>query len=236
MDKVFCIPGLAYSHTERILDEKTGKWKDKRIYESFTSDDPSPRGKKEAEYAAADFQLNKKAATAKKQHANRNKKLTEAIDDYIESRVPLKRSPTTIQDYRCIQRNGFQDLMDTPLKDIDEDIMQEAINVEARRKSNKRSKTPQPISAKRLKNEWILISAVLHKYRKDFDFSEIELPQVTPRVVELPPGHAQDTVQSAGVYGGASGHHRRGDKEAGRAVFRHRNPEPHRDSGDVSAP
>ena len=178
---------LAYSHTERILDEKTGKWKDKRIYESFTSDDPSPRGKKEAEYAAAEFQLNKKAATAKKQHANRNKKLTEAIDEYIESRVPLKRSPTTIQDYRCIQRNGFQDLMDTPLKDIDEDIMQEAINVEARRKSNKRSKTPQPISAKRLKNEWILISAVLHKYCKDFDFSEIELPQVTPRVVELPP-------------------------------------------------
>ena len=56
---------LAYSHTERILDEKTGKWKDKRIYESFTSDDPSPRGKKEAEYAAADFQLNKKAAQRK---------------------------------------------------------------------------------------------------------------------------------------------------------------------------
>ncbi len=27
---------LAYSHTERIYDEKTQKWKNKRIYESFT--------------------------------------------------------------------------------------------------------------------------------------------------------------------------------------------------------
>lgn len=32
---------LAYSHTEKVIDPKTGKWKDKRIYESFTSDDPS---------------------------------------------------------------------------------------------------------------------------------------------------------------------------------------------------
>ena len=33
---------LAYSHTERIYDEKNQKWKNKRIYESFTDDDPSP--------------------------------------------------------------------------------------------------------------------------------------------------------------------------------------------------
>ncbi|WP_195522092.1 tyrosine-type recombinase/integrase [Hungatella hathewayi] len=178
---------LAYSHTERILDEKTGKWKDKRIYESFTSEDPSPRGKKEAEYAAAEFQLNKKKSTAKQKHINRNKKLTEAIDEYIKSRESLKRSPTTVQDYRCIQRNAFQDLMDMPLKDIDVHIMQEAINVEARRPSNKRSKDPKPISSKRVKNEWILISAVLHRYCDDFDFSKIELPQIEPRLVELPP-------------------------------------------------
>lgn len=178
---------LAFSHTEKVLDEKTGKWKDKRIYESFTSDDTSPRGKKEAEFAAAEFQLNKKNSSVKKQHEYRNMKLTKAIDAYIESRESIGRSPTTIQDYRCVQRNAFQDLMDTQLKDIDEIIMQEAINVESRRISNKRSKSPKPISAKRLKNEWTLISAVLHKYRKDFDFEEIELPKLTPRVVELPP-------------------------------------------------
>lgn len=188
---------LAYSHSEPVFDkdgkpvlDKNGKQKQKRIYESFTSDDPSPAGKREAEYAAAEFQLNKgkNAKTKKRRKEDFAKmKLTEAIDEYIKSREPLKRSPTTIQDYRCIQRNAFQDLMETPLEDIDEFIMQEAINVEARRPSNKSTKNPKPISAKRLKNEWGLVSAVLHKYCKDFDFDEIELPEVQPRVVELPP-------------------------------------------------
>lgn len=177
---------LAYSHTEKVLDEKTGKWKDKRVYESFTSDDPSLQGKREAEAAAALFQLNKSKDIKKKRPEYGSMTLTEAIDHYIETRVALNRSPTTIQDYRCIQQNGFQDLMDSKLKDLDENILQEAINVESRRVSRKRSKSPKPISAKRLKNEWGLISAVLHKYCKGIDFDEIELPQVLPRVVELP--------------------------------------------------
>ena len=33
---------LVYSHTEKVRDAKTGEWKNKRVYESFTSDDPSP--------------------------------------------------------------------------------------------------------------------------------------------------------------------------------------------------
>lgn len=178
---------LAYSHTEKVKDEKTGKWKNKRIYESFTSDDPSPRGRKEAEFEAAQFQLNKKSKKSKKSRNYKKLKLTEAIELYIESREALNRSPTTIQDYRCIQKNGFQDLMDAELGDLDEEIIQEAINVESKRPSNGRSKNPKQISAKRLRNEWGLISAVLHKYKKDFDFEEIELPQVIPRMVELPP-------------------------------------------------
>ena len=43
-------------------------------------------------------------------------KLTEAIDEYIESRIALNRSPTTIQEYRSTQKNGFQDLMTHLLK------------------------------------------------------------------------------------------------------------------------
>lgn len=176
----------AYSHTERVLDGKTGKWKDKRIYESFTSDTPTPAGKREAEAAAALFQLNKSKTLARKKPEYGNMTLTEAIDKYVESRIALDRSPTTIQDYRCIQKNGFQDLMDTKLKDLDEAILQEAINVEAHRTSNKRCKNPNPISAKRLKNEWGLINAVLSKYKRDLDYGEIELPQVHPRAIELP--------------------------------------------------
>lgn len=184
---------LAYSHTERILDEKTGKWKDKRIYESFTSDNPTLQGKREAEAAAAVFQVNKSKELKKKRPDYGNMTLTQAIDEYIESRVALKRSPTTIQDYRCIQKNGFQDLMDMKLKDIDEMILQEAINIEARRPSNVRTKNPKPLSAKRLRNEWGLISAVLHKYCKGIDYDEIELPQVLPRIVELP--SAKDVLE-----------------------------------------
>lgn len=181
---------LAYSHTEKVLDEKTGKLKDKRIYESFTSDNPSPQGKREAEAAAALFQLNKSSNVRKKKRTEYGKlTLTEAIDMYIETRVTLNRSPTTIQDYRCIQRNAFQDLMCTKLDDIDEDILQEAVNVECRRPSKRwpNAKKQKPISAKRVKNEWGLLSAVLRKYHKGIDYEEIELPQIVPRMVELPP-------------------------------------------------
>ncbi len=175
---------LAYSHTEKIFDNKTGKWKNKRIYESFTSDDPSPRGRKEAEAAAALFQVSKEKQSQPNEY--RNLTLSEAIDKYIESRELLKRSPTTIQDYRCIQKNGFQDLLSTRLKDIDIKILQEAVNVEGRRPSNGRKKEKKPISAKRLRNEWGLVSAVLRKYKPELNYSAIELPSASLRIVELP--------------------------------------------------
>lgn len=179
---------LAYSHTEKVYDAKTGKIKDKRIYESFTSDIPGPKGKREAEAAAAMFQLNKgkNPPPTKKRTDYGDMTLAEAIDAYIENRIALQRSPTTIQDYRCIKKNAFQDLMDTKLKDLDEDILQEAINVESRRPSGRNPKNPTPLSAKRLQNEWGLISAVLHKYRKGINFDELELPKIPPRIVELP--------------------------------------------------
>lgn len=178
---------LAYSHTEKVMDKKTGELKNKRIYESFTSDDTSPRGRKEAEAAAALFQLNKSKTLLKKTPEYRNMTLTEAIDRYIESRIDLQRSPTTIQDYRCVQKNSFQDLMQTKLKDIDEEILRGAIGSESRRPSNGRAKIKKPISAKRLKNEWGLIRAVLRKYSRGLELDEIELPQVLPRIIELPP-------------------------------------------------
>ena len=168
----------AFSHTEKVIDEKTGKTKSKRVYESFTSDDPSLRGKKEAEAAAALFQLNKEKRP--KSHEYRNMTLSEAIDAYIESREAINRSPTTIQDYRCIQKNAFQDIMDSKLKDLDEEILQEAINVEARRPSRKRARNPKPISPKRLKNEWGLVTAVLNKYQKAVSYTHLTLPTTYP--------------------------------------------------------
>jgi integrase len=183
----------AYSHTEpqfdkdgkSIIDPKTNKPKMKRIYESFTSNDPSMRGKREAELMAAEFQATKDTHSNKKRINHGNMTLTEGIDKYIESRIILNRSPATIQEYRCTQKYGFQDMMDMQLKDFDEDILQEAINMEAQRQSQGRNKK-KVISAKRLKNEWGLISAVLKKYCPGLEYS-VELPPVKERVPELLP-------------------------------------------------
>ncbi len=176
---------LAYSHTEKVLDSKTGQMKDKRVYISFTSDDPSPRGRKEAELKAAQFQIEKAETSKSKCPKYDNMTLTEAIDKYIESRESLNRSPTTIQEYRCTQKYGFQDIMDIKLKDLNEDILQEAINQEAKRPARGRN-AKKPISAKRLRNEWGLIASVLQKYRKNFNYN-IELPQAVERVPKLIP-------------------------------------------------
>lgn len=179
---------LAFSHVEKVLDPKTGKTKDKRVYVSFTREK-----RKEAELAAAQFQAERSPSMIKKRQEYGEMTLTEAIDQYIGSREMLGRSPTTIQDYRCIQRNGFQDLMQTKLKDMDEVILQEAIQVEARRPVSRRSKHPRPISAKRLRNEWGLVASVLHKYTNRLNFDAIELPRPAIRSVELPP--ARDVLR-----------------------------------------
>lgn len=182
----------AYSHSipvfdksgNPVIDEKTGKQKIRRIYESFTAE-----SRKEAELLAARFQVEKSQHPTKKQQETANMTLTEAIDAYITSREVLDRSPTTIQEYRCTQKYGFQDIMGMKLSELDETILQEAINVEARRAPSSRSKS-KTISAKRLRNEWGLISSVLKKYRKDLIFS-VELPTAAERIPELLPA---DTV------------------------------------------
>lgn len=61
---------LVYSHSESVLDDKgntvydkDGKPKKKRIYESFTSDDPSPQGKKKPSSLPHSLRLKKKKFT-----------------------------------------------------------------------------------------------------------------------------------------------------------------------------
>lgn len=172
-----------FSHFEDTVG-RDGKVKKKRKYKSFTCDDPSRAGKTKAEKAALDFLATRDKPGAKKRMDACNMTLSQAIDKYIENRKTLNRSITTIEEYECTRKTGFQDLMTLPLKDIDEVILQEAINMESRRPNLKSPKTT--ISAKRLKNEWGLVRAAISKYRKDLPFEDIELPKVIPRVVELP--------------------------------------------------
>ncbi len=179
----------AYSHSEPLynLDGSPAMLPDgtqdtHRIYESFTA--PT---RKEAEFLAAEFQLNKKKIL-KKKVSNLNLSLTESIDKYVERCIRLNRSPATIKDYRCIQQNGFQDLMQIPLKDMDKDLLQEAIDMEAQRPCKRKKNVT--LSTKRLHNEWGLITAVLNKYGNDdlqHILKELELPNVQNRVPELIP-------------------------------------------------
>lgn len=175
---------LVYSHSENVTDkdgnivyDANGKPKKKRIYESFTSDDPSPNGRKEAEYAAAEFALNKK-----KKCKPRNMTLSEAIDEYINNSDAVL-SPTTIQGYKKIKRNSFQDIMNLPLKSLSQELIQAAVNKESKRISKRDGKT---ISPKTVINSYGLIASVLNRYYPDLEYT-IKLPSQMERIKELPP-------------------------------------------------
>ena len=104
---------LAFSHYETVLDsagkpvmdKKTGKPKQKRVYESFTSDDPSPRGRKAAELAATQFQASRSNTTLSSQ--NLSLTLGEAMDHYIQMRSAIL-SPSTIREYKRSRNKDLQ--------------------------------------------------------------------------------------------------------------------------------
>lgn len=168
-----------------VIYDKDGKPQKKRIYESFTSTDKTRRGKVEAEALANDFILNRKNKT-KAVAQKTEMTLLEAIEQYVEQKKD-SLSVTTIKDYNSMKKHAFQDIMQIKLKDFNTDMLQDAVNRESKRFSNKRTRNPKPISEKRLKNEYGLIRPVLKKYRKDIDFDEISLPKVPPRIPELLP-------------------------------------------------
>lgn len=166
---------LAYSHTD-----ENGK----RVYKSFTSDDPSPRGRKEAEAAAAQFQL-QTSQEKKKSHSAGGRTVRDAVNEYIGGREKAGRSPTTIQGYRSMAKEMFPDLMDTKLRELSEDFLQGAVREEAKRTVS-RSGGRKTISAKCLKNEWGLISSALHRSWPQSNSWNIDLPRTEQRSVELP--------------------------------------------------
>lgn len=172
---------LAYSHTEKIFDEKSGIWKNKRIYESFTSDDPTKRGKHEAELAANQFLLTKR----KDKQSTINITLSEAIERYIE-KSDSALSGTTMQGYRKDQYDSYKPLFDTRLRDITSDDLQDAVNRDCKRLSKRNKKNPKPISPKTVKNTYGFISAAIHSCMPDASYC-VKLPTVPQKVKELIP-------------------------------------------------
>ena len=141
---------LVYSHTEEIKNSD-GSIKKKRIYESFTSNIPGPKGKRIAEQAAAEFAANKDQRSR-----SADMLLGTAMDNYIQSRESIL-SPRTIMDYKRIRRMSLQSLMNIRLSRITQEDIQIAINLEAVNHS-----------PKTVRNSHGLLSAVLKQYRPDF--------------------------------------------------------------------
>lgn len=148
---------LVYSHSEPmtdkagkpVMDTKTGKPKMRRVYESFTSDDPTSAGKREAERMAAVFAAQKELP----QQAPGAMTFGAALDAYIKSREPVL-SPSTVRDYRRIQRRNIQSLMNIHLNRLTQENIQYAINAES-----------ATLSPKSVRNIHGLISAVLKQYK-----------------------------------------------------------------------
>lgn len=105
--------------------------------------------------------------------------LTQAIDNYIQSSSSVL-SPTTIGGYRSIQKYGFRTIINMKLSDITEEIMKQAVNVEAARLT----RNGTPISPKTVSNEYGLVTAVLHANNVQVGNS-IKLPQKVKHFHEL---------------------------------------------------
>lgn len=145
----------------------------KRHYESFTA-----ATKKESEFLAADFSFTKKSRSKIV-----DMKLSEAITEYINTSDAVL-SPTTINGYRVICQNAFQDIMDIPLKKITNALLRDAVNNECKRKSTSKRGYGKTISPKTVCNEYGLITAVLNKYIPSLDCT-VKLPQKEKHFNEL---------------------------------------------------
>lgn len=138
-----------YSHTEAI-QQPDGSAKEKRIYKSFTVDDPTAKGRRKCEALAAEW--------AAKKETSHTTGITfwEAIDKYIASRENIV-SPRTLMDYKAIRRNYVQQLMPLKIDELNQQHIQQAINTESIR-----------LSPKTIRNIHGLINAVIRSYRPEF--------------------------------------------------------------------
>ncbi len=153
-----------YSHTEEIV-HPDGSIKKKRIYKSFTSDVPGPKGKRIAEQMATEYAANKEIYG----HGT-DISLGEAVDQYIQNREAVL-SPRTIVDYKRIRKNALLPLSDIKISRLTQADVQKSVNLYA-----------QNHSPKTVRNMHGLISAVLRQYRPDFALNTSLPKKVRPNI------------------------------------------------------
>lgn len=142
---------------------KSGNWRvlvyeytdenKKRHYKSITA--PT---KKEAEYQAAEYALNRK------DESYEDLTLSEAYQRYIDSKSSVL-SPSTIAGYKRSKNNHFQQLMPMKLSKLNAKLIQTAIN-----------EFSANHSPKTVRNAHGLLHSVLKAYRPNFEFNTT-LPQ-----------------------------------------------------------
>lgn len=191
---------LVYSHSEKVYDEKKKEWKSKRVYESFTSADPSPRGRREVERMAAEFADRKEAVTRS------NIDFNAALGKYIDSRSEIL-SQATIRKYRSMQRNLPGELLSIKLKKIDQAFVQDIINKLSADKSPKTLRDIHGLISAVLKAnncQVVLNTAMPKKVRPDLYIpSDEDIKKLLACVAE--------TDMEIPVYLGAFGAMRRGE-------------------------
>lgn len=154
---------LVYDHTEEII-QADGSVKKKRIYRSFTDDDPSPKGKRRAERAASEWAANKETAS------RCDLTVGEAMDKYIEARSSVL-SPGTIREYKRSRKVDLQELMNIRVDKLTQEQVQLAVNREA-----------LSHSPKSVRNMHGLLSAVLSAYRPDFALNTALPKKIKPKL------------------------------------------------------
>ena len=117
-------------HEEIVYDENgapvkrpDGHFKKKQFFRAFTSDDPSPAGKRKAERMAAEYLANA-------DHSEPIEKMTvhQAIKKYIALKEEVL-SPTTVRGYETLLRNSYKQIDDILIDRIKNTELQSWINI-----------------------------------------------------------------------------------------------------------
>lgn len=138
----------------------------KRYSKSFTVDDPSPKGKRRCEQIAADYQSTLDDGRIKKRMT-----FGDAAREYVDIRKTIL-SPTTINSYESYMKCHLTPLMDKPLDDIDNRMIQRVIG-------------SIKLSSKTVRNVYGFISAVMGHYRPHLRL-RIDLPKKYPSDIYVP--------------------------------------------------
>lgn len=154
------LPSGAWRNRLYVGRDENGK----RIYESFTA--PT---KKEADRLAA-VRAREIEMSAVKASTPSMMTVAEAMDAYITSNEAVL-APKTIREYKGYRARYFQGIMNYRIKDLNNTILQQEINREARR-----------LSPKSVRNAWGLVVTSIHASVPDIKF-DVNLP--AKRKVEM---------------------------------------------------